>query len=522
MPGTIAIPSHGGQHPSCTDPDRISAASGGASDSEPKQNPVLAWLQAVNSNPRAQVITREPEQGWVSEKRAWPLPCIANAVYSSSQIVGLRPEGRIRWTVADIDRKPHRVSRYWHPYGQSTQLRALEREAIAAGCSCTMLRSSSSGGLYALIQLPAALRAWEAHWVGAELVARAGMTLESGQCELFPSRIDYCSSPDPSTWAQSHGIRLPGQLGGALLIGDRTAADTDLVYEELLQALDDTQLLPAWDELLEAATARRLAVRRNREVVTPQHCLRRASKRSHGVRWTGSGQSHDNMARITSWARAAHPEARTVDELAPIIREAALNAPGFAEHASAASRDDVLGGWPERWARSSLRRDRAPGTPAPKGSDPHHNRRLFLQSRAALTRLWKEVKNAAELSQRTVAEKAGLNRKCLRRHWDYWLQLLGGPHPSLTGGAVPSSEFQSLQSVPSVAAAEPVTYGVLVSRRPGPSLVPTFSSRTRPKDSPKRTTSIDPPLSPFKSDAVPIDPWRARQRAELMAWIGAA
>ena len=82
-----------------------------------RSDPVLQFLAAAFSNPRAGVITRRPGDGWRSEPAAWPLERIAAAVHDPGRIVGIRPEGLIRLLLVDIDRKPDRVSPYWHPYG---------------------------------------------------------------------------------------------------------------------------------------------------------------------------------------------------------------------------------------------------------------------------------------------------------------------------------------------------------------------------------------------------------------------
>lgn len=547
MPGTIATLAREGQPHSATDRQQIGTTCGSAGTGPLPASPVLAWLQAVYSNPRAQVITRKPGEGWKSAPHAWTLDCIAKSVYGLSQVVGLRPEGRVRLITVDIDRKPNRVSRYWHPYGQSRQLLALEREALAAGCSFTIVRSSASGGLHCLIQLPVGLRAWEAYWLGLELITRAGMEEASGQCELFPSRINYSASTDPSTWAQSHGVRLPGQEGSALLIGDRTETDTAAIYSHLLQALAYTEALPGWDALLEAAAARRQAARRPHHQPAPHHRPRRATKRAHGVRWTGSGQSNRNLRLLTTWARAAYPKLRTVQELASITRTAAVEAPGFWEHASEESKQAVTrGDWPERWAGSSLKRDRVHGAPRPIGGDKHHNARLLKLSRWKLTRAWREAGAAAqEWGRRKVAEKAGLSRRIVDKHWAFWRQLMGagggGPHPPLTvwgvPSAVPSSENQSLPSVPPVASVEPVTVAVPVGSqqegggdgsdsmdrpgRAGPLSAVLDRFRTR-RDESRSAGDGSAGVLPFRPEAVPLDRWRERQRAELMAWIGVA
>lgn len=496
---------------------------------------MLQFLATAYSSPCLGTITRRPLEGWKSEPVAWGLERIAAAVHSGRWVVGIRPEGQIRAIWVDIDRKPQAVSPYWHPCGQSRQLQRLEQEAAAAGCITTTLRSSASGGLHVVIAMPEALPAWKAHWVGAELLARSGMELAAGQAELFPSRLTYSVSPDPKDWAQSHGVRLPGQEGSALLVGDRLATDTDLIYQQLLADLEATEAGPLWSELLEAARSRQKAAEGQPQGHTP----RRSTTRAHGVCWTAAGQTNENLGRLTTWARAAHPHIRTVAELAPIIEAAAIAAPGFAEHASELSQQD-LSAWCARWARCSLRREQTPAPHTPEVADKHHNRRLFLQSRAALTKLWRSMQAAAtELSQRAVAELSGLNRKNVRRHWDFWLQLLGGPHPSLTGGAGPavvpllnqsisSSISPAASALPATIAATVPTEGQTFAHTLKPSRLARRAAESmqskpsREGSRPPKPSGTAPPELPFRADDRPPDPWRARQRAELAAWLGLA
>jgi hypothetical protein len=483
---------------------------------------VLQFLTAAYSNPRAAVITRRSHEGWRSSPAAWPLERIAAGIHDPRWVVGIRPEGRIRAIWVDVDRKPDAVSPYWHPYGQSRQLQALEQEAAAAGCGFTLLRSSASGGLHGVVLLPDWLPAWLAHWVGAELVARAGMTLAAGACELFPSRLDYSKSADRNTWAQSHGVRLPGQEGSALLVGTRTASDTELIYEELLVQLEATEAGPAWEELLEAARARQKVTRWSRGTHRPLT----PSKRGHGVRWTGSRQSNEHMRRLTTWARLTRPDVRTVPELAAITLAAAVSAPGFEQHASEETHQDIRN-WAIRWARSSLASDWQPGTPTPEGRDKHHNSRLLKLTRAKLTRAWREAgAAAASWSQRKVAEMAQISRRTLCKHWDYWRQLLGGLHPCITGGpvsAVPSEEtFDPAVSVPPAASAEALTIGATAETTPKTLEIPGFSDFWSRLKSKRPAAPPPDPVLPFRPEDPPPDPWRARQRAELAAWLGLA
>ncbi len=472
------------------------------------------FLAAAFANPRAAVITRRPGEGWRSEPAAWPLHRIAAGVYDPARVVGIRPEGLIRVVVVDIDRKHDRVSPFWDPFGQSRQLLALEREAAAAGCSVTVVRSSASGGLHALVSLPEPVKAWQAHWVGAELITRAGMKEAPGVCELFPSRLAYSASTNPADWAQSHGFRLPGQEGSALLVGTTTASDTALIYSELLEALEGTAAGDGWQELLEAATARQKATRAPQAHHRPRH----PSRRAHGVRWTGAGQTNQNLAQLTSWTRAAHPEAVTAEALAPIIEAAAWSAPGFVEWASETTRRG-LAAWCRRWAVSSLRRDRSPQAPTPEG-DKHHNSRLLKLSRAKLTRAWRSAgAAAAEWSQRRVSEVSGLSRRIVCKHWAFWVQLLGGPHPLITGGpalAVLSSEsFDPAVSVPPATSGQVPAPAVTAEPEPKPPKPSDFGPHAPP-------APAHAALLPFRVDEPPPDPWRARQRAELAAWLAAA
>ena len=94
-----------------------------------------------------------------------------------------------------------------------------QAEAEAAGCSSTLIRSSSSGGLHAFIQLPQFLKAHHVHHIGRELVARAGMTPKDGTCEIFPSEMPWVpGAKTRSDYSRSRGVRLPGGKGSALIV----------------------------------------------------------------------------------------------------------------------------------------------------------------------------------------------------------------------------------------------------------------------------------------------------------------
>lgn len=513
---------------------------------------MLQFLRSVLGNPDQWAITRLPGEAWKSSKRRWRLPQLAEAVWDDRLIVGIRPRGPVRAVWVDIDRHDDAVSPYWHPYGEGRQVRALEREAAAAGCGSCLLRSSASGGLHAVILLPEAVPAWLAHWIASELVARAGMTQGAGICEVFPSRLDYSDSTNPADWAKGKGVRLPGQEGSALLIGTTTASDTALIYEELQAQLEGTSADARWQELLEAAHSRRKA---ERQATGPNHRPRPAeghSGPSCRVIWDGQHQSNDNIGRITTWARCTHPWAVTVADLAPVIEAAALAAAGFEQFASAETKRNLRRRC-EEWARSSLKRDWRPGRPQPEGGDPGRNERLMQQARQAIRAVLDRLGEVARhMSQRALAAIAGVNVKTLRRHWDSVLHewVVQTPPISVPTTGAPSASDQpeeNKQPDCSISPLRPAAIEASAAPTATPAEAPAQSSRPSiwaglrhalrwPADRverPRLAESIKPPpdpppddappaAMPFKPEAAPADPWRVRQRAELAAWLGLA
>lgn len=404
-----------------------------------QQHPPLVqqWLTRVFTNKWAEVIVKNPGQHWISPQRPWKLEAIAKVACEGNQIVGIRPEGMVRAVITDFDHKPGRsISPYWEASGQSPELIALQQEAERCGLQLTMLVSSDSGGLHGVLSLPEGIKAWLAHWVGVVLLERSGMRERSGHAEVFPSEMEYRKG-ERNQWARSNGVRLPGQKGCKLIAGNNFADDSDLIYEQLISDLENTEICEAWEKLVEEAKlrAKKSSYAGNVKAATKKINVK--------IKWTGKGQSQENMARIAYWARKANPTIADERQLAEIIRRAAINAEGFDQFASEDTKKDVMrknGGWAQRWARSILRRTFSDTTCKVSG-DKNHNDDLFKKSRAALTRAWRSCKEAATWSKNKVAEISGLNRKTVQKHWDYWVQLAfsSSDHPPVhtplvTGG----------------------------------------------------------------------------------------
>lgn len=400
---------------------------------------IKKWLQLAFSHEWAEVILKEPGGDWVSARRPWKLDRIAAEVVNPRQIAGLRPEGKVRVIWTDFDKKPKAASRYWHPTAESPELIRLQQEVEQCGCQVTWLVSSASGGLHGVITLPEAVDAWLAHWIGQRLLERSGIEPGQGQAEVFPSHMPYASG-EQKDWARSNGFRLPGQEGCKLIAAGNFIEDPEAVYQQLISDFDLTDNCDNWGQLVEQ-TREKCKTSKFTKPATDKKTFK-FGRKTAGVKWTATGQSQQNLARIATWARQRHTHIDSAQELGAIIKQAVLNAEGFSEFASEETKKDVMrenGGLCERWARSSLRRPwgNAKAVAEEKiGGDKHYNERLYKQSRAKLTRIWKEVKNAAELSKNRIAKLAGMNFRTLQKHWEYWVQLISSQplHPQGNNG----------------------------------------------------------------------------------------
>jgi hypothetical protein len=416
----------------------------------------LGWLRLALSSEYTEVILKKPEEPFVSISRPWRLSAIAHAVANSENIVGIRPEKSIRAIIVDIDNKEKTTSPYWQENGKSKELLALQKHAEDCGCQLTMLQSSESRGLHAILSLPEATPAWLGHWVGQELLRRSGMHPGAGRAEIFPSEIPYVRG-EGQTWAankgRSNGVRLPGQKGCKLITDRGMIEDGELIYQQLICDLENTENCPEWRNLLDSS--RRLAKQIKRGA-TGRHGGRKDTdskirrKLASDIRWERGGESAEVLARIATHCRIKYPRITCEYQLADIIRNYAVSAKGYEQYTSEQSKKDienVKSGWALRWARSSLRRawvnrNGAKGEcviEGRAGSDKHRNERLYKQSRAKLTHVWKQFKDVSSWSKSQVARAAGMTRRILEKHWDYWLQLTVPTPINNVGATMPAA-----------------------------------------------------------------------------------
>jgi len=401
----------------------------------------LRWLRLVFSSEYAEVILKKPEEPFVSISRPWRLSAIAHVVANSKNIIGVRPEKSIRAVIIDIDNKEKAASPYWQENGKSKELVALQKHAEDCGCQITMLQSSESRGLHAVLSLPEATPAWLGHWVGQELLRRSGMRPGAGRAEIFPSEIPYVQG-EQKAWTKSkgrsNGVRLPGQKGCKLITDRGMIEDGELIYQQLICDLENTENCLEWQNLIESSRQLAKQIKRGAkgEYGGKSNTDFKSNKKSTpDICWGRGGESAEVLARIATYCRIKHPNVTCEYQLADIIRGYAVNAKGYEQYASEQSKKDIeniASGWALRWARSSLRRtwinkNGAEGKCIVKckpSTDKHRNERLYKQSRAKLTYIWRYFKNVSNWSKRKVAREAGMNRATLEKHWDYWVQLV--------------------------------------------------------------------------------------------------
>lgn len=416
----------------------------------------LGWLRLALSSEYTEVILKKPEEPFVSISRPWRLSAIAHVVANSDNIVGIRPEKSIRAIIIDIDNKEKTTSPYWQENGKSKELLALQEHAENCGCQLTMLQSSESRGLHAVLSLPEATPAWLGHWIGQELLRRSEMRPGAGRAEIFPSEIPYVQG-EQKAWAKSkgrsNGVRLPGQKGCKLITDRGMIEDGELIYQQLICDLENTENCLEWQNLLEASRALAKQMKRG---ARGEYGGRKDTdskikrKLASDIRWERGGESAEVLARIATYCRVKHPNVTCEYQLADIIRGYAVNARGYEQYASEHSKKDIeniRSGWALRWARSSLRRgwiskDGARGkcvTEGKPGSDKHRNDRLYKQSRAKLTRIWKQFKDVSSWGKSRVAKAAGMTRRILEKHWGYWLQLAVPTPSNNVGAAMPEA-----------------------------------------------------------------------------------
>jgi hypothetical protein len=460
-------------------------------------------------------LIRKPadgSDGWHSLRyQCFEPEAVAALVMDPAWIVGLRHRHQTRLVAVDLDNHDREN---WRP--DSPGLIALQAAAEAAGIGVILARTPN--GMHLWLALPEALPIVPAHWLLRELLQRAGVD----SVEVFPSLATGSAITDAKARPRSNGIRLPGQIGSALWVGDRWADDRVLIWQELESALELAEVGPEWQELVEAAAVLERAYKRP--------CRRFPSRpaRAHRppgggapIEWTGTGQSNRLLFDLAQ--RGYREGHRDPEALASYIETQALAAPGFSRWASMDTRQRLC-----PWAMDKAKWLIAHPPSArcrPRSTDPGRNARLKRESFCSLVdgceRAHREFgEDALNWSARKIAEFCGIARTTLARlkfHWQ--LRLLALLHQRRTGhpaggGSDPYSKGGDQMAV--------VPASFINQSKNGPASPGRFPSGhlCRPP------STVDPPPMPTMPNKIASHPWlaarRVQERDELARWLGAA
>jgi hypothetical protein len=433
---------------------------------------------------------------------------VAAMVMDPAWIIGLRHRYHVRLVAIDLDN--HHGVQNWHP--DSPRLIALQAAAEAAGIAPSLHRTTN--GMHLWLALPEAVPKVRAHWVSRELLQRAEVDL--AEVELFPSLASGSTIADAKARPASNGIRLPGQHGGALWVGDRWVDDPVLIWQQLEADLELAEVCPEWQELQEAAAALEQEHKRS--------CRRfpsrpRSSRRPGGddpIEWTGTGQSNDLLGLLAN--RGYRDGHRDPEALAAYIEAAALAAPGFDRWASLDTKRQLTGKARD-WAKCCIARPPLAKC-RPRSNDPNHNdrehARCVAKVAAAAARFGRRLGDKAMgWNERKASKAIGITRQTFRKLKPLWrVRLLAacyasrsvlGTHPSPKGGDHPAVvSVESINLLP----------------------LPARSPRSLARNlSPPPPAGVDHPLPTLAATVSPHS-WqaaqRSREREELARWLGAA
>jgi len=433
-----------------------------------------------------------------------PLPWLPGWAkdWNREWIIGLPMRHHVRLAAVDLDN--HHGEQNWRP--DSPRLIALQAAVVAAGAVPVLVRTPN--GMHLWLALPEAVPIVRAHWVLRELLQRA----EVNSVELFPSLDSGSTIADAKARPASKGIRLPGQAGSALWVGDRWADDPALIWQELEAALELAEVCPEWEELQQGAAALEQEHKRARRRFPSRP---RSSRRPGGddpIEWTGTGESNRHLGVLAN--RGYRDGHRDPEALAAYIEAAALAAPGFDRWASTDTKRR-LPSWTREWASLCIARPPMARC-RPRSNDPNHNdrehARCVAKVAAAAARFGRRLGDKAMgWSERKAHKAIGITRQTFRKLKPLWrVRLLAacyasrsvaGTHPLPKGGDHPA-----VVSVESINPSPPVTADParFLSDR-----------HCRPP-----STADPPPLPTLAATVVSIR--RQLEREELARWLGAA
>ena len=240
----------------------------------------------------------------------------------------------------------------YHPNNGSIKPILAAMECLGL-CRYILIRSSTSEGLHIYFPLNESVNAWGLACLADAALAAHGITVASGQCELFPNK--------KSLNAEHNGHRLPLQ-DGSFLVDD----DFCPFSNHLADFLQHWQLASDYQDnetLLRALVTKTVPTPEadtiGIPVVTAPQVRHQPTNRTNPalppIRWTRRYQSNRILRELVNYGDR-YLGLKTIDDLAAWVKAVAPQLDGYNEFASPKSKKDIeLGTWPRRWAKSHFK-----------------------------------------------------------------------------------------------------------------------------------------------------------------------
>ena len=302
---------------------------------QPSWSPIMldehGWKTAVNHSGKKVPLTLKTIESY----------------YRRHIVLGKRFGKFTNYLLIDID-----TGSPYHPNNGSIKPILAAMESLGL-CRYILIRSSTSEGLHIYFPLNESVSAWGLACLADAALAAHGVTVASGQCELFPNKKNLN--------AEHNGHRLPLQDGSFLIDDDFCPFSNHLAdflqhwqlasdyqdNETLLRALvTKTVPVPEADTIgilvVTAPQVRHQLVSRTNPALPP-------------IRWTRHYQSNRILRELVNYGDR-YLGLKTVDDLTAWVKAVAPQLDGYTEFASPKSKKDIeLGTWPRRWAKSHFK-----------------------------------------------------------------------------------------------------------------------------------------------------------------------
>ena len=267
--------------------------------------------------------------------------------YRRHIVLGKRFGKLTNYLLIDID-----TGSPYHPNNDGIQPILAAMESLGL-CRYLLIRSSTSGGLHIYFPLNESVSSWGLACAAHAALTAHGITVASGQCELFPNKKAWGS--------EHHGHRLPLQDDSFLLDDDFCPFSNH--FADFLQGWQLASNYQDNETLLRALTTKTVPVPSADTIGASSVVALQVQRRSTNsenlvlppIGWSQYSQSNNVLRSLVNYGDR-YVGLKTVDDLTAWVKAVAPQLPGYEQFASPKSKKDIeFGTWPRRWAKSHFK-----------------------------------------------------------------------------------------------------------------------------------------------------------------------